>query len=540
MYVTYYIIGYSNLYFKGFNSRIEYMSKYLLLILLFSTVFQTAIAGKRPTPSTPKAALVVQIKNDRINHTSSHRDSLLAIASQNYCKYYRYIKGEQYDTLIFISRNTTDSFLEDLRQHKFTDVVYVNPTGIITSRNRIVADSHNRRRVAKIDGYLDFTISYSYYNINNGQWRLILSDTIIEQADPNWNNRIGYSRQFAERHATPEPYEYIIQRAISKMYVQLPALQSTKSNTRLQTIPVRLFIAPSLYKQQHRTILSRVRNIVSLASFSLEKQFQVGLAIVDIDTTSYTREPLSDLQGAIDWLSSQFPRNADTLMIIIHNQLSADEYFHTRKHDNIGLSQLGKNRIAINLLPAGNRNDHSGDNINDGLVLLHEIGHSFGAIHTSDIHAVMSHTMNWVSSDWFDPVNSRIIRAALHKELTFEDLSSYLHFVSQVIQHSSYYLTDYPEFFYHNLTTGQNRIFARKLRSAIRRTSFVQSADAYGLLLQGKTQQAAGIFRKLIYQDPKQAALYYYLSVAGEGSEARNAHSVAVQMGFLKATSEKE
>jgi hypothetical protein len=168
----------------------------------------------------------------------------------------------------------------------------------------------------------------------------------------------------------------------------------------------------------------------------------------------------------------------------------------------------------------------------NGLTLLHEIGHAYGAIHVSDARSIMCHSLTWLGSDQFDPINSQIILAAVSGDLTFTDPPEYVAHVSRLLQESSYTLADYPAFFYSFVAASST---PRRIVRAIGKEAFITAAEAYGHLAAGNRDDAARLFREAISQTPDQACLYFYLSEAVDGAQSRASLEKAASMGYWLA-----
>jgi len=497
--------------FKGFTDNISTMKVVLLLLCLGLAV--SAAAHRTSDEHRERLALVVTTDSSPSTRANSV-SGILPRAILNHYQYLSYGHNNQYEVMIRPEGMDRDSVLARLRREGYTLVMVVMPDASLATYSRIVADSHRRRYFAEIGGFLNISLGYQIHRFVDSKWQLQETDLIIENSRrPTGRPRYGIDRPMTSGTTDIEPYRHVVQRAVATLFDAMPSVPGNGA-VPAQVVPVRVEPGNALNEA-----------IVKAASGSLVRQFGTGLHIVSEGVDSDGPDADCDVRA---WL------RGDTLNVEVETMLSPG-YRFSRRRSELGTSRLGRNQIYIRVQRASEGQDMDWRAQENGLTLLHETGHSMGCLHVGDIGSVMNHTEHWSGADDFDPVNDRIARAALSGELTFDSPAGYLSFVSTVLQESDYGLADYPAFFYRYLSHGANRRMAKLLRAAIGRQSYLEAVDAYGLLMAGRSEFAAALFRKAVEADPHQAALYHYLSLATTGVESQQARGEATRLGYAPA-----
>lgn len=491
------------------------MMRRMILVTLCILLAPAVPAGELSPPRSDGLAVLVHVSTG-----PEAIDSLLVPTVTAHLRQLLRTRGDRF--LLRQSLDSDTSRRPDADGYSHLLVIAVD--GTIQSRPAVAVDSHRRRYLTSVGDCLDLSLRYTLYAGPAADSKPVRSGSVTAAA--RLLPRGGPSRQPG---VSCEPYDRVIQRALDTLLSPVGVAGRRMVNPRC-FIPVIVYYANPRPDSGYASIITRT---VERASDALIAQFNTGLRVVAGRYLPEEELSPGSLTGDQGRLNRMLRAGGDTIVVVVHPPAGPEDDDYRRTE--VGLSQLGRRFVVMSLLPFSDSVDSVWYPIRNSLTLLHEVGHSFGALHVSDAHSVMSPYTTWTNSDLFDPVNARIVEAALDGRLTFEDPVVYLGFVSGVLASTPYSLADYPSFFHDYLSYGDNRRIRGRLREAIGRQSFLLAVDGYQLLASGKEKAAAQYFRRAMEFDPHQAALYYYLSLAATGEEALEAREAAAGMGYLEA-----
>ncbi len=506
------------------------MTRFLTIgALLLSSA--TLSAAEKPTPQFDRTAVVLAVPavvpGGPIDSAFFRRD--LRQAVRNHLAGFLDYRGDAYRLVTTDDRLGTLEAVRSAATGEFTDAVLLRVEGEQSDEQMLRTDSHRRRYYTLTRGCLDMTLTVVRLKPKGTGWRIVDSTTFRERS---------HTVTAPDGSRNCEDYEQVVQRAIDRSFGPATA-GAVPGTATVAALPTILYIPREMLLDSIITP-DGARALLRCAGAPLERQFGVRLEVAGIKILPYRFGLGGSIRESQRRMRRYLGDDSDTLRVVLNHQLTADESKSNQRRDELGLSHLGRRLVVVNLLPRISPEDTVWYSVANGLTILHEIGHTLGAIHVSDINSVMTHFATWVGADRLDPVNDQIVRAALGGRLTFDDPATYLAFVSTVLAGTAYNLADYPAFFFEYLDYPGNRRLRDTLRAAIGRQSYLRAADGYGLLVLGNRKKAAGLLRRALGDDPHQASLYYYLAGATDGAESADASRTATRMGYLMALDEGE
>jgi hypothetical protein len=505
----------------------------LLPLLSSSITVSTALTA-------PKTAVIIQADSAApVNHTPDITP-LLTIAMRSCVDYYLFRTGRDAATFLVSPEAAVDSILKNLAESGYNRALFLHVRGRNTQRTVVAVSPRRVRYFTKQPGYLELKIKYTLFVKSGGTWTIIQKGQTNHSARRWWpgasyqhNSKFG--RADSGYIPLPEPFDHILQRSISEV-------MANRLTTRIRTNPAYPDVIPTVvlvdssFIQMHGDRWRELpASLLELVSWWFSRQFGYGFEISAVKPVKISDRDTLKVKEAYYRFLRRFPPAPDTLTIAIGSFIDRFDLNEGNIPNEIGLSQVGQKRILVSELPKWSAYDDFWRLFPDGLTLLHEIGHAFGAVHVSDMNSVMSHQVTWVAADRFDAFNRRIIQAALSGELTFDDPVKYVRYVSRLLSETRYNLVDYPAFFHFFLTGKNGKEVSKKIRMAVGRQPYLTTAQAYELLMSGDKNKAAWLLRQAIKQNPRQASLYYYLAVATSGDESDWALRQSAGLGFFLA-----
>lgn len=524
------MIGYFKDKYKFFRMMKNKMILILLLIIVSFIGITSIRADIKPTEADSGMAVIIERRGgDADAGGVLEKSSLIMKAIENYC--YHYLSNNQAIFQIFLSENSTnkDSLISSLFHRYFTRILFVKPNIGYFRSNKIVTDNHGRKYFKAVNNNLELKINYQGYTYERGGWSEGEIRRIYESGEREWYEyEIKYLRGNEDIVGRAEPYELVVQRAVEKLFedISRPEKQTALQN---KNIPIIIYSKrDSLAGMDRAGFIEMIEYASSLFYQGFGYDLRLN-RIEDLDS-SVDENALFNYQ-----LNTGNYNYGDTIRAFIFEKFDFPEYYNSRTINEIGYSRLGNKAVRIKLSPDRGEGDFDWNTYFDALTLLHEMGHSFGAIHASDINSIMNYSYSWIGPREYDPVNTKIILAGLQKKINPEDAAKYLSFISTTLQETDYGLIDFPSFFYEYLKLGKNKKYNDKLRSAIGFQPFLSAIDGYAMMKVGNFEQAAMFLRQAIRFEPNQAAPHYYLSLVTKGKEAIQARQNAARMGYLNA-----
>jgi predicted Zn-dependent protease len=499
-----------------------------------------ANAASTNTTSRPERVAVVINYTPEVTSTRDDEQTSfsLSLAARHFVDYYLYACAVPSRVLIKTTDSPLDAFVRKYLDSSYTRVLAFEPTGTEHSRSVIVTDVRRRERFVRASGFVEIEMPYRMYSFDGTTLRLLEQKRIKESARPDWLRvtRVAQPHEYDSAIAvTPEPREYILQRAIRRMLSSYRPVASVPEADTGGILPMVLYVDSSFVSSNPDTWREESAKMVRAASHSFSSQFGYHLKIVRTKTMNVGNDSSFSMNHAYEYLRKRIRADRDTTRLFLFDRNDDIQFFLGDSYDKVGLAEIGRKRLVVNELPQPDRDDNLWRAYNNGLTILHELGHSLGAVHVSDINSVMSHQLTWMATDRFDPINSRIVKAALSGELTFRDPSAYVRYVTDLLSNSNYGLVDYPQFLFRFLNESAGKQIGKRLMAAVRHPSFIMAARAYGSMVQGVDYRSADLFRQAIKDDPQQASLYYYLSLVTKGEESLQALRKAADLGYFLA-----
>ena len=524
------MIGYFKYKYKFFGMM---KKKLILVMLLFIANYisiSSIMADIKPTEADSGMVIVIERRSDE---TASGgimgKSSLIIRAIENYC--YHYLSNNQARFQILLSENSTDkdSLISSLFHRYFTRILFVKPEIGYFSSNKIVTDSHGRKYFRTINNNLDLKIYSQEYIYERGEWLEGEIRRLNESGKREWYDyEVRYQRRNENIVGRAEPYEFVIQRGVEKLLGDISLLER-ETTIHNKNIPIKIFSGRAMSAGKDMT---DYKEIIDFAFSLFYHQFGYDLQLTRIENldSSVDENAFYNYQ-----LNSDNYIFGDTIRAYIFEKFDFTEYYNSRTISEIGYSRLGNKTIRIKLFPSMVQAGFDWNSYFNSLTLLHEIGHTFGAIHASNINSIMNYSYSWIGPRDYDPVNKKIILAGLQKKIHPDDAAKYLSFVSTTLQETDYGLIDFPSFFYEFINLGKNKKYYNKLRTAIGYMPYLLAVDGYAMFKEGNLEQAAMLFRQAIRIEPNQASLHYYLSLVTQGKESIQARQNAARMGYLDA-----
>ncbi len=308
----------------------------------------------------------------------------------------------------------------------------------------------------------------------------------------------------------------------------LSAPQPKEAEQKITSLPFVFFIDSSVITRFPSTWQTRLKELNQKTSSQFEQQFAVDCNLTKVITVKMKRDTAITVDAAFNALVGNRYPGGDTISVLLYTDsiINADAA--------IGETEIGRKQIALREISYADSSDTKGWAIIQARTLLHELGHSFGAIHVSDIHSVMNHSPSPIGAVSFDTLNAQIIQQALHGNFGFSDHSMYLQTVSRLLTKAGYRLADYPGFFTHYLP--ENSVFPPTVQSAVDYDSFIIAALGLRLLSQNDSTKAVERFDSALAIDSAMAVLWYYRGLAtSDISESNRYLKQAAEIGYYLA-----
>ncbi len=419
----------------------------------------------------------------------------------------------------------------------FDRVLIMEPGSDFETRTMVIQDYRRVRRLSDVEGCFALDLDCRSYVPEGNSVRLMEDITLRERTRPDWLDvaREGPSRQLDSVAATTaEPLEYVVQRALDRALAGIPRIE-TSADPGGFAFPTVVYVDSSYINATNDDWRGNIRITLDVASQALNEQFGYSLALADMRSIVIGMDDDRSLEDVFRGLKSRLPLDRDTLTVVVYDYVARNGSFLEQHTEKIGLTEIGRRLILLDGVPVIHSRDPKWQAIGNGLTLLHEIGHAFGAIHVSDINSIMNHNVTWQATDRFDPINARIVEAGLSGALSFFEPAEYIRFVTEVISSEEYGLADYPAFLDLYLGYGGNNFMKEELRRAVSRSSYLTALRGHRQILSGDLAGAASSFKLALKGDPHQASLYYYLSLVTQGKDSEQARQRAVDFGYYRA-----
>ena len=443
----------------------------------------------------------------------------VAHAIRNYADFYLNHIGIPHSATLLLSTDT-NSFVISLDPEAPTKRIFAIPT-VTFDEDSTRANSDTSQKMSFQRAELNLTMQ----TITCGG-RITLDSTIIgESFRKDQSTEYGDTTWSSE--STTEPTEFVIQRTVERIFKGIDP-QSIKHAPVALPIAATMYVDASFMVNHQSNWLLEIERMTDVVSRSLLRQFGRSLEQDQIIMSHADPGSLRQNFDALKRLSGP----SDTLNILLMEQRTPLEYYSGRVSDELGMTDLGGSRIAIDCIPPMAQKSDIWFPFANGLTLLHEIGHAYGAIHVFDHRSIMCHRLHWTGTDSFDVLNTSIMREVMFGQVDALKPVEYVALVSRALRDSHYPYADFPDFFWRYLAGARTSVELDSLAKAIDCEPYVISADAMNLLQTGDRAGAVRRWKRALELEPDQPVLLYYLALSSSGADSVNAMTRSIELGL--------
>ena len=514
------------------------MSGRVGIILILVVAMLTGSAISKSVADSPELAVVIEPSTDTTDSlVAADFVRVVVSAMRRYCQFILYHCPGSVELLPELPDVDSGRFVGRLTGSAFEELLHVTIAADFFDDSTVPSYSGDRSDSIEIGTSLRVNVRFEHSRIEEGRPVVLQESESRVSSRRSWRAErlIGIEEaDTAQLVNVPEPWEMVLQRAAGAALAVVPR-RELRSAAIGDPIQVVLYVDSAYVARYGEVWLGQASGVVEVASRLLAARLGYRLNVVSVRTMKVEQSEGHSLTHLQSVLRPHLDLSRDTLIVTMLANVDRTSYLRGERLFEVGVAQIGRNRILLNDLPRTSPDDLFWQPFLSGRTLLHEIGHSFGAIHVSDQNSVMSHEVTWLAADRFDPLNEHIVKAALSGELIFDKPSSYLAFVSNTIVETGYNLADYPAFFYDFIHYKDNARIEAELRAAIGRQSYLSAIDAYGHLLAGDKPKAAKLFEIAIASDSLQGSLWFYLALSTSGVQSQHAMEQAARLGYFDA-----
>jgi|WetSurMetagenome_2_1015567.scaffolds.fasta_scaffold74025_2 hypothetical protein len=528
-----YKIKKSGLIFKWQQGILTMMIKIIanfLTIALFLS-FGTDPVGAQIV-SSQGGKMAVYINPAQIGGDYPNAEGNLSECLRTHLDYYLWHKGWDFEFIFPKNVISLDSAQNEIRGNSFRFLLFINikaqlkihefdlPDRIVNDSSRVYSDR------------LKIKLSASLIDLATGEKILPPIEEEVS-AEKNWRKSLNFKLN-EKNYLFPEPPDFVIKRLISASFKSLPESNFIISPTD-NNVPLKIVIDSQIAVDSRD--FSDAMMSIKYILHSIYRQFGCTLKIIDTVFIGHGQIQYSDIQNLYNLLETKIPPLKDTFTVVFVRTSDAPNYYEPDFNLPVGLSEIGRKTSLVTEIPSPNEETSEWKSFLNGQLILHEVGHLFGAIHVSDINSVMNSRVSWVSSDNFDSLNKSLIKMGFQDNSKLAAISSYLRLVVLAIEQTEYKLSDYPELFF-----SYNNYNKRNLTSNLGNTTFAGSiryaSDGYAQYLIKNKHRAKELFYMALAGDPMQGAIHYYLAKVTDGELSRYHLARSAQIGYYAAIRE--
>lgn len=444
-----------------------------------------------------------------------------------YFSYYLDKKGYEVDFYA-----STDSKQHNLLKNEHT--LIIKSTIQYKNASYTNIDHHRRRTRKPSDSLFMITIDVNspYQNgiASKKQFR-----TVTETSNINWLNE-PINRSVSNRmQRLTEPREFVMQRAIENVLRDVPAMPQTERSPGKASIPISWYIDSSYIKYNGVNWREQLTKLSRESSRIMQVQFDVSLSDNEPIIVTIPNEEAFSNRATLEAIKTIITPQEEGLIVCLFSRQTVADYFLERTAELAGLAEIGQRLLIVNDVPLP-QNSAFWQSYYTSNILVHEIGHAFGAVHVSDRMSVMNHTVTLGSGGRFDRLNRMIINKAISGSLTFGSFSPYVEEVVAAITKTKYTQADIPWFAYHFMFKNDLYKKEKKFYSQPLYEPYYKAAQGYHYMLKRNRSRAAELFSEASSLLPEQGSFYYYLAQTNtELIERQNALVRASQAGYYLA-----
>ena len=468
-------------------------------------------------PNDGRIAVIIQ-QHDATEEVTSAISRSVLIALENYVYYYLHRLG--YDPFILRPAETPSQteLARLMADSACTRLYHIRAQASFENRQVQIRDHHRIERHTLIGGFLEVGVAVTEFEMFSGKLAEGAGRSIAETALPNWKSNQGSTVEInyhARLPYSPEPNEFVLERVVSKIFERLEPGLDEPAGTAGEVIPVRVIFDTSYTRLTTSSYEPEAELIVRSASRITRRELGIRLHYVGARVS-----PFGNPESSVE---DQIRPQGDTVAVYVHTQPGSRDYQTGVSGDVIGLGALGMQSLYIRQFDPSRKVGEEWRSFFTVIALVHELGHSLGAIHVSDPWSIMSHEATWIGSSRFDSFNRAVVKQVARNRSDTVDMAGYAEILARQLSETSYDLIDYPPalqaaFDKIGSVGGQKR---KGQQPAY--LEYSRSAQAYRDLLRGNRADAAIGFREAIKHEGGRPVLYFYLSLCTDGQEARDA-----------------
>ncbi|MEW6016250.1 MAG: hypothetical protein AB1690_13140 [Candidatus Zixiibacteriota bacterium] len=334
-----------------------------------------------------------------------------------------------------------------------------------------------------------------------------------------------------------EPPDFVLKRLLSEALSFLPRLPPVKESYK-RSRPLKLLIDSRIANDIKGNMEKDLLRGVDYVARSLWRQFKVGLHPAAVEYFTVKELSYTDIERLLrSFIRGGLPPS-DTLTVAVFRPDNSEDYYIGDGNIQVGLSDLGRKLAVIAEISPPHTGLREWKVFLEGQLLLHEIGHLLGAVHVSDLSSIMTIRPTWLSSDRFDRLNDRIIRAGLEDGDALNKITSYLMLVLKSVEESEYPLAELPSTFFSYINLNHKELMINRLAETTLGAATLAASDGYRAYLMKDFIGARDRFSRALAENPNQASFHYYLAQVSTGPEAFLHLNQAAALGYYSALHE--
>ena len=278
-----------------------------------------------------------------------------------------------------------------------------------------------------------------------------------------------------------------------------------------------------------------IETALDYVSYIFYRRFGFKLNVLNTNKIDVKPASLENTEAVFDLIRGRIKSKYGPMRMVIFRASDPEKVYVSDKTVQVGVADVGHRLAVVTALDLPGHDYDGFRAMQIGQLMVHEISHLCGAVDVADDNSIMCGYSNWVCSDEFDPLNEKIITAAILNDGRPGSISDYLSLIAKNLDGGKYSLVDFPQMFFRFQNLNDQHVISRACRAGDFGRALPYAIEGFQDYVLENYDLARDNFYKCLALLGDNGAVNYYLSLTTSGALAEFHAMQSARTGYYPA-----